>query len=87
MIGQPPFLVGEVLDELGSIGVVLAHVVIVNCLLDEPSTADERLDGGGRGVGHAEEWLAVDLADDSPVDLDRRVRPDHLQVEARARPA
>ena len=33
------------------------------------------------GVGHAEERFAVDLADDLPVDLDGRVRPDHLQVE------
>jgi len=60
---------------------VLAHIVVVDCLLDQPSAADERVDGPGRGVGHAEERLALDLAHDSPIDLDAWVRPDHLQVE------
>jgi CspA family cold shock protein len=78
---QPSFLAHEVVDELESVGVVLSYVVVVDCLLDQQSAFDERVDGGGGGVSAAEERLAVDLGYDPPVDLDGRVRPDHLQVE------
>ena len=81
MVRQPPFLVGEVGDEFRTVGVVLAHVVVVDCLFEQPSGADERVDGGGRGVGGAEERLAVDFADEAFADLGGRVRPYHLQVE------
>jgi hypothetical protein len=60
---------------------VLANVVVVHCLLEEPPRFDERVDGRGRGIGPAEERLPVDLADDPPLGLDHRVGADHLQVE------
>ena len=78
MVWQLPFLVGEVVDEVRSVVVVLAHIVVVDCLLDQPAVADERVDGPGRGVGHAKERLALDCAHNLPIDLDAWVRPDHL---------
>jgi hypothetical protein len=60
---------------------VLVDVVVVGGFFDELSGADELLDGGGGGVGLAEEWFAVDLADKLVVDLDARVGSDYLQVE------
>jgi hypothetical protein len=36
-VGQPPLLVGEVLDEFCAVVVMLADVVVVDCLLDQPS--------------------------------------------------
>jgi hypothetical protein len=81
LVRQPPFLIGEVLDEFWPVVVVLVHAVIVDCLLDELSAEDERVDGVGRGVSGAKERLAVDLADGSPVDFDGWVGPDYLQVE------
>jgi hypothetical protein len=80
-LGQPAFLADEVFDELGTIGVVLAHVVVVDCLFDELLAGDEVIDCRGRSVGRSKERLAVDLAYDPPVDLDDGVRSDHLQVE------
>ena len=64
-----------------SADVVLAHVVVVDGSLDQSAGVDERVDGRGRGVGAAEQRLAVDLVHDLPVDLDRGVGPDDLQVE------
>ena len=75
---QPSSLAGELADEFSSIAIVLTHVVVVDGLLDQPSGLDERIDGGGCGVGHAEERLAVDLAEDPSVALDGRVWADHL---------
>ena len=86
MVGQPPFLVGEVVDEFCSVGVVLAYVVVVDCLLEQPVVTDLRVDRRGCSVGSAEKRLTVDLADESSVDLNGRVGPDHLQG-ARLRPA
>jgi len=60
---------------------VLEHVVFVVGLFDEPTSSDERVDGGGCGNSRAEERLTVDLAHLSAASLDDRVRADHLQVE------
>ncbi len=76
-----PLLRGEVLNQLRPTGVVIQDVVIVDELLDEQLLADQQVDGRTRTVGPAEEPLAVDLAHDAAVDLDHRLRPDHLQVE------
>jgi hypothetical protein len=78
---ESPLFAGEVVDELGPIAVVLAYVVVVDGLLDQPSAGDESIDRGGCCVGRAKERLAVDLVHDPPVELDDGVRPDHLQVE------
>jgi len=75
------FLAGESINEIRAVGVVLPHIVVVDCLLDQLSGPDERVDCRGRGIGHPEERFAVDFADDLPADFDRRVRPDHLKVE------
>ena len=78
VVWKPALLAGELVDEFRTVAVVLAHVVIVDGLLDEPPGVDERIDGRSCGVGHGEEWLAVDLANDLAVDFDGRVGPDHL---------
>src|SRR2546430_13209709 len=41
-------LVGEVGHEFRAVAVVLAHVVIVNCLLEQPPGANERVHCGDR---------------------------------------
>ncbi|HEU4612428.1 MAG TPA: hypothetical protein VFS15_10140 [Kofleriaceae bacterium] len=55
--------------------------MVVDREFDQCAVADERVDGRGRSVGRDEEGLAVDLADDSAVDLDDGIRSDDLQVE------
>jgi hypothetical protein len=60
---------------------VLAHIVVVDFLLDQQAAVDVVVDRSGRSVRHDEQWLAVDLADDATVDLDYGVRSDHLDVE------
>ena len=81
MLRQLSLLADKVVDELGSIGVVLADVMVVDGLLGKPSAGDEGVDCGGRRVGRPEKGLAVDLANDPPVDLDNGIRANHLQVE------
>jgi hypothetical protein len=81
LTGQLPLLVGEVVEKVGPVVVVLAHVMVVDRLLDEPISSNKRVNAGGRGVSFPEERFAVDLADVSPADLDDRIRADHLQVE------
>ncbi len=87
VVGQIPLLVGEVVDEICARLVVLAYVVVVDCLLDQPAGGNEIIDGRGGGVSLVKKRLAVDLAQHSTVALDARVRPDHLQIEQQpARP-
>jgi hypothetical protein len=81
VVWQRALLVCEIVDELCTVVVVLAHVVVVDRLLDQLSGADERVDGVGSSVSWAEERFTVDLADGLPVDFDGWVGPDHLQVE------
>jgi hypothetical protein len=76
-----PFLAGEGVDEFDPVCVVLAYVVVIDCLLEQPPGVDEVVDGFRCSISHLEEWIAVDLADASRIDLHGRVRPDHLQVE------
>ena len=63
---------------------MLAHLVVVDRLLEQPPAGDERVDRRRRGVSGLEERLAVDFADELAVDFDEGVRPDHLQVEHEA---
>ena len=69
-----PLRAGNVLDQLRAVGVMLAHVVVVDRLLNEVSGGDSSVDGRCQR-------LPVNLGDDVPIPLDLRVRPDHLQVE------
>ena len=86
--GQLTLLVLEVIDQIGAARVVLAHVVVIDASLDKlpldklPLT-DKRLDGSGRSVSPAKQWLPVDRAEETVCDLDAGVGPDHLQVEHR----
>jgi hypothetical protein len=63
-------LTGERRNEIRAATEVPAHIVVVDCLLDQLSGPDERIHGCGRGVGHPKQRFAVDLADDL-----RRLRP------------
>jgi len=81
VLGKPSLLSSEVVDEFCPVGVVLAHVVVVNSLLEQLAVMDERVDRGGCGVRASEERLAVNLTDESSVVFDDGVRANHLQVE------
>jgi hypothetical protein len=50
MVWQRALFVGEIVDEFCTVVVVLAHVVVVDRLLDQLSGADERVDGVGSSV-------------------------------------
>src|SRR5712691_2556889 len=76
VVGQFPLLVGEVVDEICAGLVVLAYVVVVDCLFDQPAGGNEIVDGRGGGVSLLKKRFAVDLAQHSAVALDARVRPD-----------
>lgn len=60
---------------------MLSDVVVVARFLGEEARLDRRVDRGGSGIGGGEERAAVDLADVLAVDLDERVRADHLEIE------
>jgi hypothetical protein len=75
-----PLLAGEVVYEIDAGAVVLADIVVVEGFLTETAIGDRRVNRRG-GVGEAEEWCAVDLAERAIVDLNARVGSDHLQVE------
>ena len=77
-----------VVDKVRPVCVVLENVMVVDSLLDQLTGGHGRVDGcrgsvdGCRGsVRLREQWLSVKLADESPTDLDVRVRSDHLEVE------
>jgi hypothetical protein len=84
VVGEPPLLAREVLDELPSRGVALENVVVVHRLLEETTRRDQGLNGRDGRVCLPEERLTVDLEDDPAVDLDARIRADHLQVQDKA---
>jgi hypothetical protein len=60
---------------------VLENVMVVDSLLDQLTGGYGCVDGCRGRVRLREEWLSVKLADESPADLDARVRSDHLEVE------
>jgi hypothetical protein len=60
---------------------VLENVMVVDSLLDQLTGGHGGIDCSRGSVRLREEWLSVKLADESPTDLDARVRSDHLEVE------
>ena len=60
---------------------MLEHVVVIDGLFDQTAVEDEGIDRRGGRVSEAEEWLAVDCAEDLAVYFNVRIGPDHLQVE------
>jgi hypothetical protein len=80
-VGYPALLVRKVFDQIRAVEVVLAHVVVVDRVLDKTAGENERVDGGGGSVRLSEERFAVDLAQDAMIGLDDGVGSDHLQVE------
>jgi hypothetical protein len=56
--------------QVGSAGLVLQYVMIVNRFLDEIAVANPRVDGRGCSVGPQKQRLAVDLTNDAPSHLD-----------------
>ncbi len=55
--------------------------MVVDSLLDQLTGGYGGVDGCRGRVRFRKEWLPVKLADESPADLDARVRSDHLEVE------
>jgi hypothetical protein len=55
--------------------------MVVDGLFDELTGGNGGVDRCRGRVRLREEWLPVKLADESPADLDARVRSDHLEVE------
>ena len=70
-----------VVDKVRPVCVVLENVMVVDSLLDQLTGGHGGVDGCRGSVRLREQWLSVKLADESPTDLDVRVRPDHLEVE------
>lgn len=71
----------EIGDEGGSVDVVLPHVVVVDRFLVEQLLPNQEIHRTLNGIGSHEERASVNLAQDSAVDLNERVRADHLEVE------
>ena len=71
----------EIVDEGGSVDIVLQHVVVVECLLFEHLLGNQEIDRAPGGVGSHEQRAPVDLAQHRAVDLHERMRPDHLEIE------
>jgi hypothetical protein len=71
----------DVLDQLGSVGVVLAYFVVIDGLFHEVTCLDARIDCRRCRVRPGEQRLAVDLGDHAPVQLHQWIRPNHLQIE------
>jgi hypothetical protein len=78
---RTPFAALPVVDKVRPVCVVLENVMVVDSLLDQLTGANGGVDGGHGSVRLREEWLTVKLADELPIDLDARVRPDHLEIE------
>ena len=61
--------------------IVLEHVVVIDCLVDEMARFDPCIDRPCRSVCPLKHRLAVYPGDDEPVSLNRWIRPDHLQIK------
>ena len=76
-----PLAALPVVHKVRPVCVVLENVMVVDSLFDELTGGYGGVDGCHGRVRLCEEWLSVKLADESPADLDARVRSDHLEVE------
>lgn len=83
LVGDPPRLPFEVVDQVATVCVVAEDVVVVDGLLEQAAGGNERVDCCRRGVGLSEDRPAIDFAEKPAASLDSRIRPDHLQVKNR----
>jgi hypothetical protein len=81
LLGKVPQPISEIVDEIAAVRVVRTDIVIVDRFLDQPTVGDRGIDCMGRCVSLREERAAVDLADKHAIELDARVRSNHLQVK------